>query len=88
MSEETQTVLIGLERFLSKQPTILLGTDESTMRIQADMLARHARSMIMMYRATKTERYLQQAKQDIRQAYTILRSGFVRPLGVVLKESA
>lgn len=56
--------------------------------IQASMLCKHARTMLMMYEATGDRKYIHTARIDIRNAKSILRSGFVRPLGVLLLESA
>lgn len=47
------------------------------------MLA-HARTMCMMYEATKDRKYLQRARVDILRAQSIKECGFIRPLGVLL----
>lgn len=52
--------------------------------IQAEMLAKHARTMCLMYRATKDKKYLKQAKLDVLRAKSIRSGGFPRPLGVLL----
>ena len=72
MSDETN--VIDMKKFFCV-------SDED---IQADMLVRHARTMIMMFKATGERRYLSQAKLDVLRAKSILRSGFLRPLGVLL----
>lgn len=61
---------------------------ESTKNIQARMMCAHARTMCMMYEATKEVRYLQQARLDIAQARSILQQDFIRPLGVIITKVA
>ena len=58
--------------------------EESTKQIQADMLMAHSRVMIMMFNATNEVRYLDRSVQDLLEAESILRSGFMRPLGALL----
>jgi len=86
---QTTKTLLDLKLFIEEEHgTTILGSDECTNQQQADMLARHARTMIMMYKATGERRYLAQAKLDIHRAKSILRSGFIRPLGVTLYKAA
>ena len=66
---------------LKDQPTTMIGSQETTRTIQVDSLARHARTMIMMYRATGDRKYLKQARLDIWTARDI-QAGHQRPLGV------
>lgn len=84
------TKVIKLCEFVESKSsqTTMIGTNETTINIQADSLARHARTMIMMFQATNDPKYLRQARIDVLQAKSLLRSGFVRPLGVLLKQSA
>lgn len=55
---------------------------------QANILCRHARTMLMMYRATSDRKYIHQARIDISNVRSILRGGHMRPLGVLLLKSA
>ena len=59
----------------------------SDCEVKVDMLLRHARTMLMMYKATLQKSYIQRAKQDIDLAKS-LRRGFLRPLGVLPLEAA
>ena len=46
--------------------------------------AMHGKTMLMMYEATKEERYLKQARLDYHRAKSLQECGFVRPLGCYL----
>lgn len=52
-----------------------------------EMLLAHARTMCMMYEASKDARYLERAKKDLAAVKT-LKVGFFRPLGALEKEAA
>lgn len=54
---------------------------------EIQMLLAHARTMLMMYEATKDHQYIDRAKKDIDMVKT-LKVGFFRPLGALEKEAA
>lgn len=64
----------------------LLG--KSNKNEQAEFYLAHSRTMIMMFEATGFEYYLDRSVADLMNAQSLLRGGFVRPLGVTLNEVA
>ena len=82
MCDETKVIDMAKE-LESTTETTLLGTPECLREIQVEMLCKHGRTMVMMYKATGEKRYLQQARLDLEQAKSI-KTGFVRPMGVLL----
>ena len=51
----------------------------------AEYYLAHSRTMIMMFEATGEERYLDRSLASFMTAQSLLRGGFVRPLGVILE---
>lgn len=78
MQDVTKTVVISLTEFINKA----VEPDQSKDHIR--YLAMHGKTMLMMYEATKDEKYLKQARLDYHRAKSIQECGFVRPLGVLL----
>lgn len=52
---------------------------------QFESLMAHSRTMIMMFEATGDEKYLDRSLASFMQAQSLLRGGFMRPLGVILE---
>lgn len=79
MNEVTRTVVIDLKEFVDNQ--------YPDNKERARYMAMNARTSIMMYKATKDKRYLEQAKKEIEIGKDILR-GFMRPLGCIFTKAA
>lgn len=79
MNEVTRTVVIDLREFVDSQ------YPDNKERVR--YMAMNARTSIMMYKATKDKRYLEQAKREIEIGKDILR-GFMRPLGCIFTKAA
>ena len=80
------TKVIDMQEFVESKTgeTTMIGTPECTIQLQVEHLAKHGKTMLMMYDATGEQRYLDQARLDYRQAKSLLNAGFVRPQGVLL----
>ena len=78
--QDTTTIITEVIELLRDQPTVVVGSINLTKHIQVEQLAKHARTMIMMFNATHEARYLKQARLDIMTAQEI-KAGHKRPLG-------
>lgn len=88
MNDQTTKIIKMIDYIDDSYETAMFNSPEEQRQYQASMLCKHARAMCMMYEATGDRKYLWRARVDVRNAKSILRSGFMRPLGVLLLESA
>lgn len=72
MNEVTQTIVLDF-----------INAEDLNKRERARYMAMNARTSIMMYKATKDRKYLEQAKKEVEIGKDILR-GFTRPLGCTI----
>lgn len=81
---------VQLKIFINEnfERTVMFNSEQEQRQNHIDMYLRHARTMCMMYEATGESSYLARARQDVNNAKSILRGGFLRPLGVHFKEAA
>lgn len=67
--------------------TTMIGTKECTNQIYVEYLCKHARTMLMMYKASGDNKYLKQARLNLDRAKSI-KVGFMFPLGTFLNNAA
>ena len=51
--------------------SVILGSEELTRQVQIRSLAKHGKSMLMMYNATGDAKWLEQARQDYKMAKSL-----------------
>jgi hypothetical protein len=83
METSTATMTNVLKLGLGTANTVFIGISGSHIKF----LCSHARTMLMMYRATGDQKYIERAKSDLDLARTI-KVGFMRPLGALPNEAA
>lgn len=67
--------------------TTIIGSKKLTKQVQIRSLAKHGKTMLMMYEATGEHKYLKQARLCYEQAKSI-EVDFVRPLGALYNKVA
>ena len=86
--DETTVIKMELTDIEDMSLTTIIGSEELTTQYQVRMLAKHGKTMLMMYEATSESKYLRQARIDYHRIQSLLRGDFIRPLGVILTEVA
>lgn len=63
--------------------TIKMDLSDPLVKEQVKLLCLHGRALVLMWQATKDNKYLKRARIDLARAKTLHNCGFVRPLGVL-----
>ncbi len=87
MFEQEETKLLKMADHIKTDETVMVGTEECTNQLQVEFLCKHGRTMVMMYQASGDDKYLKQARLDLKRAKSI-KAGFMRPLGAILNNAA